>query len=108
MTKRILNVEKRRRIPSQFSWLDHRLVRSNYLQRAHASAWALYLVLVTVGDEEGLSYYSDKTLQRLLSFSSEALAQARQELIMAGVLAYQTPLYQVLALEGAQGREGQP
>jgi hypothetical protein len=27
--------------------------------KACAPAWALYLVLVTVGDKQGLSYYSD-------------------------------------------------
>jgi len=108
MTKHVLLPERRRRIPSQFSWLDHRLVRSNYLQRAKAPAWALYLVLVTVGDEHGLSYYSDRTLQRLLSLNPEQLEQARRELILAGVLAYEAPLYQVLQLEGSWAKEERP
>jgi len=108
MTKRILKPERVRRTPSQFSWVDHRLIRSNYLQRAHASAWALYLVLVTVGDEHGLSYYSDKTLQRLLKLSAEELGQARRELVMAEVLVYEAPLYQVLSLEGPEGVEARP
>lgn len=105
-TKRILNAERVRRVPAQFSWVDHRLVRANYLQRAQAPAWALYLTLVTVGDERGLSYYSDRTLGRLLALSPATLDLARQELLRAGVLAHEAPLYQVLSLEGAQ--EGRP
>jgi hypothetical protein len=108
MTKRILQPERLRQIPSQFSWVDHRLVRSNYLMRASATAWALYLVLVTVGDEHGLSYYSDRTLQRLLRLNQHQLEQARQTLIQAEVIAYEAPLYQVLQLEGTSGKETQP
>ena len=54
ITKKILCAERLRRGPVRFSWIDHRLVRGRYLQRASAKAWALYLVLVTVGDEHGL------------------------------------------------------
>jgi hypothetical protein len=104
MTKRILEHERVRRVPSHFSWVDHRLVRQHYLERASAPSWALYLVLVTVGDEHGLSYYSDKSLARMLSLSEEAIAAVRGQLIRAGVLAYSSPLYQVLDL----GEEERP
>jgi hypothetical protein len=99
--KRLLEPHRLRRVPSQFSWVDHRLVRQNHLPRAAAAAWGLYLVLVTVGDEQGLSYYADRTLCRLLSLSTEQLAAARAQLLAAGVLAYEAPLYQVLGLEVA-------
>lgn len=56
---------------------------------------------MTVGDERGLSYYADRTLCRLLSLSPEQLAAARAQLLGAGVLAYEAPLYQVLGLEVA-------
>jgi len=69
--------------------------------KATAPAWALYLVLVTVGDEHGLSYYSDRTLARLLSLSGPSIAEARHQLVAAGVIAYEPPLYQVLGLEVA-------
>jgi hypothetical protein len=64
MEKHIITTDRVRRVPRQFSWVDHRLVRGNYLMTASAPAWALYLVLVTVGDEHGLSYYADRTLAR--------------------------------------------
>ena len=101
MEKQLIDHERVRRTPPQFSWVDHRLVRGNYLMRASAPAWALYLVLVTVGDEHGLSYYAPRTLARLLSLSEDGVAEARRQLIAAGVLAYAEPLYQVLGLAPA-------
>lgn len=59
MKKRVLNPERLRKVPPQFSWIDHRLVQDNYLVRCEHSAWALYLFLTSVGDVQGLSYYSD-------------------------------------------------
>ncbi len=98
--KRILCAERVRRTPPSFSWVDHRLVRQRYLLRAPAEAWALYLVLITAGDEHGLSYYSDGSLGRLLAMGAAEVAAARGQLLSAGVIAYEEPLYQVLALEG--------
>jgi hypothetical protein len=97
--KRILCPERLRRIPGQFSWIDQRLVRDPYLQHCDHGALALYLVLVTVADAEGLSYYSDATLERMLKMEHAQLLSARQQLGQAGLLVYQKPLYQVLALE---------
>jgi hypothetical protein len=97
--KRILCPERLRRIPGQFSWVDQRLVRDRYLQRCDHGALALYLVLVTVADAEGLSYYSDDTLQRLLNMEPAQLLSARHQLCQAGMLVYDKPLYQVLSLE---------
>jgi hypothetical protein len=98
MQKHILDPQRLRRVPPQFSWVDHRLVRDNHLGRASANAWGLYLVLVTVGDEHGLSYYSERTLARLLSANEETIGRWRRELLGAGLIAYEAPLYQVLGL----------
>lgn len=100
--KRILNPERVRRCPAQFSFVEHELVRGGHLRRAAAEAWALYLVLVTVGDEHGLSYYADQSLGRLLALDPEQIALARGELVTAGVIAYEEPLYQVLSLAGGR------
>jgi hypothetical protein len=102
--KRVLCRERLRQVPSQFSWIDHRLVRDRHICRCSHPALALYLFLVTVCDGQGLSYYSDPTLCRLLSLDQAALARARQELINARLIAYQYPLYQVLALQPSPAR----
>lgn len=98
MRKRLLIPSRVRQVPRQFSWLDQRLVRDRFLARCGGDAWALYLFLVTVADAQGLSYYADHSIGRLLSFDQAQLAQARQALIEADLIAYDAPLYQVLAL----------
>lgn len=97
--KRVLCPERLRKVPAQFSWVDQRLVRQRYLQRCDQAAWALYLVLVTVADAEGLSYYSEESLQRMLRLDPAGLSGARAQLCQVGLVAYQKPLYQVLGLE---------
>ena len=50
--KRLIDPRRRRKIPRQFNWVDHRLVRGGYLKRCSHPALALYLFLtVTVGRE---------------------------------------------------------
>jgi hypothetical protein len=99
VVKRVLCRERLRRVPPQFSWIDHRLVRDRHICRCSAEALALYLFLVTVADGKGLSYYGDRSISQLLPLEIPALAGARRELIAAGLIAYQRPLYQVLALD---------
>jgi len=98
ITKHLLRPQRLRQIPASFSWVDHRLVRHDYLPRADHGAWALYLFLVTVADVQGLSYYSDRAIGRHLKMDAIQLSAARQQLVQADLLAYQKPLYQVLAL----------
>ena len=98
--KRVLCPERLRRVPAQFSWIDQQLVRQpSYLKQCDLGALALYLVLVTVGDAQGLSYYSDSTLERLLRMERVQLLGARQQLCQAGLIVYEQPLYQVLCLQ---------
>ena len=118
VVKRVLCPQRLRRVPPQFSWIDHRLVRDRHICGRSADALALYLFLVTVADGQGLSYYADRTICRLLPLDIPALARARRELIAARLIAYQKPLYQVLALDqptldapslgGPRPRFGQP
>jgi len=103
--KRVLCPERVRQIPAQFSWVDHRLVRERHIERCDPPAAALYLFLITVADGQGLSYYSDAALVRCLSMSAARLSQARGDLIRGGLIAYQRPLYQVLALDSPLGVE---
>ena len=96
--KRILRPDRLRKIPASFSWVDHRLVREQCLEGKPPEAWALYLFLVTVADAQGLSYYSDAAIGRHLKLDVLQLATVRQHLVEAQLVAYQKPLYQVLAL----------
>ena len=88
-----------RKVPSQFSWVDHRLVRDRHIESITHPAAALYLFLVTVADSQGLSYYSDASLMTRLSMDMQTLDEARQNLIRTGLIAWSSPLYQVLPLD---------
>jgi hypothetical protein len=100
MHKRPISLAKLRQVPAQFSWVDQRLVRERYIDRLSPEACALYLFLVTVADAQGLSFYSEGSLCQRLSMTPAALRQARQALITLALVAYEPPLYQVLALDG--------
>ena len=96
--KEILSAARVRRIPKQFSWVDQDLVRGGYARRVGAEALGLYLFLITVGDSQGLSYYSDGSIGAALSLDEARVGGLRKELIGADLIAYRKPLYQVLSL----------
>lgn len=104
MQKHLLDTQNLRRVPAQFSWVDHRLIRERRLSGVPVCGWALYLFLVTVGDEQGLSYYSDSSICGHLSITSAELGQARQSLLTAALIAWEAPLYQVLQLPKAAAK----
>ncbi len=100
MQKHILDPKRLRRVPARFSWVDHRLIRHRLLRGADSAAWALYLFLVSVGDEQGLSYYSDASVCSHLNLSGEQLHEARRQLMERTLIAWEAPLYQVLGVQG--------
>lgn len=102
-TKPILCPERLRHVPRQFSWIDQRLVRHRHIEGPSPRALALYLLLCTVADAQGVSYYSDATTEKILSVTSSQLRAARAELVSAGLIAYREPFYQVLSLEPEPG-----
>jgi hypothetical protein len=57
------------------------------------------LFLTSVADAQGLSYYADASLMRRLKMDPLGLSASRQQLVQAGLIAYEKPLYQVLSLE---------
>ena len=101
MHKRPISLAKLRTVPTQFSWVDHRLVRERYIDQLSHAACALYLFLVTVADAQGLRYDADPSVCQRLSMTGPELHHARQALITRGLVAYHRPLYQVLALDAA-------
>lgn len=91
-----------RKIPESFSWVDHRLVREGHIKGRSSPALALYLMLVTVADCQGLSYWGEESLARRLSLSLIRLREARAELEAADLVAYAPPIWQVLSLPGGE------
>jgi hypothetical protein len=109
MYKHPISLANLRKVPTQFSWVDQRLVRERYIDQLSHEACALYLLLVTVADAQGLSFYSEPSLCQRLSLTPEELRQARGRPVHLGLVAYERPLYQVLALgEDARPVGAQP
>ena len=106
--KQLLRPERLRQVPEQFSWIDHALVQRHLIDRCDARAAALYLFLVTVADAQGLSYYGNATLMQRLHLGAEELAAARGQLIGLELIAYQVPLYQVLAISATSLAQAAP
>lgn len=90
-----------RKVPKSFSWLDHRLVRDRHIESLSHSQAALYLFLVCVADDKGLSFYGDPALKKKLGMDQITLREARSGLIKNHLIAWQKPIYQVLSLEPA-------
>lgn len=91
-----------RKVPKSFSWVDHRLVRDRHIEHLSHSQAALYLFLVCVADDKGLSYYGDPALMAKLGMDQITLDEARSGLINNSLIAWQNPIYQVLSLEPFQ------
>lgn len=106
--KQIIRPDRLRQVPRQFNWIDHRLVRDHHIRRCGHADWTLYLFLVTVGDYQGLSYYSDRSVQKLLNMDQVTLELTRQNLLQADLIAFDAPLYQVLSLEAQRSAATQP
>jgi hypothetical protein len=105
VTKHPICPDRIRKVPKQFSWLDHRLVSEHYIDRCTHTAAALYLFLVTVSDAKGMSYYADQTLAQRLGMDASELTRVRSELVDIGLIAYRKPLYQVLAINAEPVRQ---
>lgn len=99
IAKHPIDKNRIRKVPKQFNWVDHRLVRDRHIERFSHCAATLYLFLVTVGDANGLSYYGDKSIVTRLSMDQSMLQNARNNLIQNGMIAWQEPIYQVLSLD---------
>ena len=97
--KRPILTNRIRRVPSQFSWIDHGLVRDRHIERLTHQALALYLFLVTVCDATGLSWYGDESIMSRLSMDKNSLHEARLNLIQNGMIAWREPIYKVLRLQ---------
>jgi len=96
--KRLLFPDRVRKIEGSFSWIDHRFVTGGFLQDLSPLEILLYLFLVAVSDRNGLSFYHDDRIATLLKIDLPALGKARESLIRRSLIAYESPLYQVLSL----------
>ena len=96
--KELLVPDRVRRPPREgWSWIDRRFLREHAARLSH-EAITLYLFLAAVSDRQGLSFYSDASIAVRLRMGEQAVVRARDELVREDLVAYQSPLSQVLSL----------
>ncbi len=98
MENPILNRSRIRTINGGFGFIPHAFNQKGYLSKLGGNELLLYFFLILVADQNGVSYYSDLKICRLLDLSAEDLLAARDQLVAMDLLAFAHPIYQVLEL----------
>src|SRR5258708_38856806 len=96
--KQILVPQRLRRPPrSGWSWIDRGFVQ-HHAEQLSREAMLLYSYRAAVSDRHGLSFRNDAPIALALRLRPEAVAQAREELVVHDLVAFDPPLTQVLSL----------
>ena len=85
-------------VVGSFSFIPHDFVIKGFLAALNQQELLLYFLLVTVGDRNGLSYYSQDKLCILLHMTLDELIIARNSLIDKSLIAFDGFMFQVLSL----------
>jgi hypothetical protein len=96
--KKIINLERIRRINGGFSFIPHRFVYDGFLAALQQKELLIYLFLVTVSDRHGLSFYSYDAICTLLQLDLDQYINARNALIDKDLIAFDGTVFQVLDL----------
>ena len=95
-----------RRIEKSFAWIDHRLLRSGYLQVMTHQEQSLYLFLALAADRHGVSFYRKEKICDALGLDWGDFEVARDRLMDLKLIAFEpynamTPngFYQVLPVD---------
>jgi len=92
-----------RKITGSFGWIDHRFIRDGFLDRLHHPEALLYFFLAAVADQNGMSWYGEDTLRRLLRIPyKHTLQGAIAGLEAMNLIAFNNGVFQVLALPQTQ------
>lgn len=94
----LLRPDRLRAIERPFGWLPCRLLSGGWIEAMSRPAKLLYPLLAMASDRQGLSFYGDARIEQLLAMQAHELAQAREELTDADLLAFDGRTYQLLPL----------
>lgn len=96
--RRPLRPERVRTIPRSFSWIDRELLHRRILERLSQQEILLYFFLVLVAGPEGTSFWSYRSIARLLKLSEYEFSEALSALVKKDLVAFHYPTFQVLSL----------
>jgi len=94
----LVDPDRIRKIAGSFSWIDHRFISGGFIRDLSREEILIYLFLVAVSDRQGLSFYHDDRICSLLKIDLASLGEARENLTERFLIAWRSPVYQVLAL----------
>lgn len=89
-----IDTARLRKLPSHFAWVDRRL--RAWLPSMSWQEMALCFFLHLAADRNGVSFYADLTMARILGMREGEVVHARLSLRGKGLIAYRFPYYQVL------------
>ena len=90
--------QRLRRIQHSFAWIDHRLLRSGFVQTMTHQDQSLYLFLALAADRNGVSFYRKEKASSSLGLEFGEFEVARDRLIDMGLIAFQS--YSALSVNG--------
>lgn len=94
----LVDHDRIRKITGSFSWIDHRFISGGFIRDLSREEILIYLFLVAVSDRQGLNFYHDDRICSLLKIDLASLGEARENLSERALIAWRSPVYQVLAL----------
>jgi hypothetical protein len=96
--KKLLDSQRIRKIEGSFSFIEHRFLRQGFYENLSHHELVLYLFLVLVADQQGISYYSYDNICKRTELILEEYILARDRLINKNLIAFDGFFFQVLSL----------
>lgn len=103
-----IRVDRLRHIDGTFAFVPHRFLRDGFYASLTPDESALYLLLVLVGDRNGVSFYHYDSLCSLLQMDVDRYLAARDALIALDLLAFDGTRFQLLSLPREPARRPPP
>jgi len=96
--KKIINPDRVRHVNGGFSFIPHRFLTDGFLTSLSQQEVLLYFFLILASDSNGLSYYSNDSICKFLQLDIDAYLKARDGLLIKGLIAFDSTIFQVLKL----------
>jgi hypothetical protein len=87
-----------RKTQNSFAWVDHRLMRGGYFSIMTHEDVTLYLFLILVADQNGVSFYRKEKICDILSLKFNQFEIAKDRLVTMKLIAYEP--YSILSPNG--------
>jgi hypothetical protein len=97
-SRALLRTDRIRTVERPFGWVPCRMLTNGTIASMSPDERQLYLVLALAADRQGISFYGDKRIGRILGCNQHELQLARHALMARELLAYDGATYQLLAL----------